>query len=535
MQKTSKIPLDRLLFAIAFIIAIAVRLFKLAQIPLSDTEAELALQALGLVQGNTQVMLAGQPGYILPTTALFAVFKAGNAIARFIPALAGAFLVLIPVFFKRELGTWAAVLFAFGLGLDPGLTALSRQASGVTWAVFFALLTLVGLIHKKPILTGISLGLSIIAGQYFWQGFLIGLFGYGFFILLMRSNKSKEVKPLPEPPQRSRPFWMVAWPWALGSLILGGTLFFFVPRGISAVGSGLIDYVNGWQQVSGTTISRLLLALVGYELLPLIFGMAQILRSLFMREKHPVDMALIFWWLAALMLGLINPAHSEVNLIWVVIPMWGLTARWLSDMVVPRNLEYRPLAAAQAVVVFVLIVFAWLNFIGLLDLSRPPDEIRLRWIGASGALLLAVASVLLVRWGWSKAAARYGVIWAAIALLSLWSFSSLVNAAGLDKQVESQLWRTGPVVSEEDLLFISLGDASEWNTGRRDTLDLSVIDLPSPALHWSLRDYISVEYYDVVPLGSSPSMVITKEMSSPGMGAGLRLGGPTELVIDDRQ
>jgi hypothetical protein len=68
------------------------------------------------------------------------------------------------------------------------------------------------------------------------------------------------------------------------------------------------------------------------------------------------------------------------------------------------------LAAGQAILLFVLAIFTWLSLLGLLDLSRTPDEIRLRWIGAGGDLLLAVASVLLVNWGWSRSAAKVGTI-----------------------------------------------------------------------------------------------------------------------------
>jgi len=130
--------------------------------------------------------------------------------------------------------------------------------------------------------------------------------------------------------------------------------------------------------------------------------------------------------------------------------------------------------------------------------------------------------VLLVRWGWSRSAARQGMVWALTGLLALWSISSLFNAAGLGRHPESQLWRSGPALYEQDLLVHSIGDASEWNTGFRDSLDLAVIGVSSPALEWALRDNPNAKYYEVVPVGEAPSLAITGDQESPGLAATYR-------------
>ena len=54
----------------AFILAATLRFCQLGALPLSDSEATWALQALHVAQG-TRPLLGSQPIYILPTSLLF--------------------------------------------------------------------------------------------------------------------------------------------------------------------------------------------------------------------------------------------------------------------------------------------------------------------------------------------------------------------------------------------------------------------------------------------------------------------------------
>src|SRR5512138_1379152 len=109
-----------LLYLLAFILAFAVRLVKLDTPPLSDNEARWALQALGVAQGM-RPLLGSQPAYILLTSVLFYGLGAGtNFLARFVPALAGSALVLVPALFAHRLKPRTSVVLAFMLALEPG-------------------------------------------------------------------------------------------------------------------------------------------------------------------------------------------------------------------------------------------------------------------------------------------------------------------------------------------------------------------------------------------------------------------------------
>lgn len=520
-EKTTKIPVDQMLIAGAFILALVLRLLRLVQAPLTDSEATLALQALGLANGNYTGAIVGQPGYILPTAALFAIFHGGSGIARLIPTLAGSGIVLIPLFFKKELGSFPAILLAFGLALDPGLTALSRQASGVTWAVFFSLLAVVGVVMKKPVLAGLSLGLAVLGGLQFWQGLLGAGLGFILYRLLTKQKNGADQKIGSDQPVYTSVHWRKVLFWFLVGLLAGGTMFLFFPRGISAAGSGLVDYLSGWLHLNSEPIFKLGLAVGAYELFVLIFAIVQIARVLISREYQPIDLALICWLVFALLLALIYPSRSEAGLAWAVIPMWGLAVRWLAEIIPLKESENPLIIIGQAAFLFILGIFAWFSFIGLLDLSKAPEIISMRWIGLAGAFVLAFGGIILFRWGWPGLSLR-GIPWAIIGLLLIWNLSSVLGAAWFGRHPETQLWRTGAAMIDEDLLMKSIGDASEWNTGRRDSLDLAVVNITSPALRWALRDYLTVSYYDVNPVGSTPSMVLTDQQSSPALAESYR-------------
>src|SRR5512146_1969477 len=165
---------EPLLYALAFILALAVRLVKLDAAPLSDNEARWALQALGVAQG-TRPLLGSQPAYILLTSVLFYGLGAGtNFLARLLPALAGGGMALVPALFAHRLKPRISVILAFLLAFEPGLVGLSRQAGSGIMALTSALLAWGFWENRKPIWAGVFAGLALLSGPLLWPG-LLGL------------------------------------------------------------------------------------------------------------------------------------------------------------------------------------------------------------------------------------------------------------------------------------------------------------------------------------------------------------------------
>src|SRR5512136_48260 len=131
---------EHALYALALAVAVGLRFLHLGALPLSDIEADWALQALRITQG-LKPAISPNPAYVHLTAVLFYVFGATNFLARFWPALAGCVLVLAPWQLRRRFGRIPALLLAFGLAIDPGLVAISHQAGGPMLAIVFLALT----------------------------------------------------------------------------------------------------------------------------------------------------------------------------------------------------------------------------------------------------------------------------------------------------------------------------------------------------------------------------------------------------------
>ncbi len=152
------------LYVAAFLLALALRLIRLGTWTLTDTEAQWALQALGVAQG-LHPALGSQPAYVLLTSIIFFFYGSGtNFLARFVPALAGSFLVFVPLLFQERLKPRPGLILAFFLAFDPGLVALSRQAGSSILAVTFLLFAWGFWQRKQSRLAGVFAALALLSG-----------------------------------------------------------------------------------------------------------------------------------------------------------------------------------------------------------------------------------------------------------------------------------------------------------------------------------------------------------------------------------
>jgi len=161
------------LYALALLLALGLRFARLGELPLSDSEARLALDALDIVKGGSPA-LSSHVAYTNLTAILFFVFGGFNFLARFVPALAGTALVFVPFLFRDWLKPRAAILLAFFFAIDPAFVSLSRQAGSPILAVTFSLLAAGFWIRRQPRGAGIFLALALLSGPSLWAG-LLGL------------------------------------------------------------------------------------------------------------------------------------------------------------------------------------------------------------------------------------------------------------------------------------------------------------------------------------------------------------------------
>lgn len=532
-MKNTKLTYETLLFGLAFLLALGLRLLHLGHETLSDGEAELALQALALARGGVST-ISSQPGYVLWTSALFFITGAGNLAARLLPALAGSVLVLAPRLFRPQLGRTAAILLAFFLAIDPSLVAASRQAGGLMLAVTFGVLAAGYLLSGKPQWAGICAGLALLGGASLWAGLLALGLSLAWTTALRRRKHTgtvetnaldSEAERLPTPIP-----WQPALPWLAGALVFGGSLFFIFPTGLSAAVSSLPEYLQGWGRVptawvgtSGIPVMILLGALLFYAPFAIFAGVWGAVTG--GMQRRSVDVFLTRWVIVVLLVALFHPSRQPTDLVWVMIPIWALAARQIARLF-PMFGTAGASALGQAAVVLVLIVFAWLNFVAL---SRSPfsqSDAQIYLVSLAGSLVFIAIITILASGGWSSSLAVSGLTWGVGAALLLFTLSGSWNAAGLGRNPWAELWRmcprsghTSSYVQDADLLTSTVGGISEWNSRSRSAIDVTVLNVESPALEWALRDHRQVHFTNVIPPGEKLSLIITEDQEMPSLAA----------------
>jgi hypothetical protein len=519
-----RLNIEITLYILALVLALSMRLLNLGVTQLSDGEAGWALQALQVAHPNTsgeRPAFGPQPAYVFLTGATFIVFGDSNFAARFWPALTGSLLVLLPCFFRRELGRLPRLILAYGLALDPGLVTISRMIGSPIMALSFGLLALGFWNMRKPILAGILGGLALLSGPAAITGLLGLAITWVVFKLAHRPafipDQDSPVEAMPRPALIS----------VAATVLLAGTLFFRYPQGLAAWAETLTAYLQGWASSSVVPASRLIAALLIYEIFPVLFTLVGILRWLvgLSRESGPSPswpIQSLVWGLIGLVLVLLYPAHQVADLAWVLVPIWVLAAGELGSYL--PDFEANPVSLVEAAVLFILSALFWNTLISTSQLEQNPGlsstAIRLGML--VGILGLAVLTILLVYLGWSWKISRNGLIWGGLAILSFYSISVLWGASQLRLNAPEELWSQPPATDQSGLFTKTLHDLSNWTTGFPQTIDI-VSTVDSPSLRWVLRNYTHVRFLPELPVGELPGIIVTRqEESAPALAAAYR-------------
>ncbi len=510
---------NKLWFGLAFTLALAIRLLRLGEMPLSDAEAIWALQAFNLARG-LPFEFGPQPAYINLTAFVFFILQASNFAARLIPALAGSALVLAPAFFRDRLGgDRIAILLAFLLALDPGLLAFSRMAGGPILALSLVLLAWGAWRNGFIRLGGVLAGLALLSGSALWPG-LLGL-GLAFGLLRLLGPKFDFSYPAAQLRQGLY--------FAAGAYLLLGSFFLLAPGGLGAGLASLPDALARFSDWGGAPMLRPLTALFFYQFPALVLALIALARLFVQRDQTTIFLGV--WLLVALLLAVLPPARQVADLAWALIPLWALAAleiaRWLRlpERIVELHtfpvqgsdeMELRPVQISSgfwetfgmAVLTILLLLFAWLNFASAALFGFLPEEIQLRWILVAGSLALLVLSVFLVGFGWSARAALLGFAWGALAigavnLLAMASFS-----AQLRPLPTVEIWPVAPTSPSIAVIHAQAQEISQMAYGTDNALRILLVGFDSPALRWQFRDW-RVTTAGAVSIDDNPDLIIT--------------------------
>jgi hypothetical protein len=505
--------LEHAFYSLALALAVGLRFLHLGRLPLSDFEAGWALQALQITLG-LHPAIGPNPAYVHLTAILFYIFGGTNFLARFWPALAGSVLVLVPGFLRGRIGRIPALVLAFGLALDPGLVAMSHLAGGPMLAITCLALTGLMWMNGHRSMTGLFAGLALLSGTSVWFG-LFGLLLTWAFVTVFGKKAPPELKdhvdigeidiPPVTPVQNRREDLRGLLAWALGTLLVLGSLFLLSPKGLPAVISSFVDFLRGWWTLSDIQIWRPLLALPAYEILPLGLGIAGAVRGILRKDRDSVLLGI--WALLALILALIYPGKQTSDLTWALLPLWVLASIELGHHF---DLEGHNLweVAGLITLIMALLIFGWLDFASMLKMDLTTDMAHMRFTLLIVVVLLVGLSILLAGAGWSAGVARLGGLWAGVIALTLFTFAMSTGAAGVREPLTVELWQPEPRTSTVDVLLKVANQISDLNTGYSNQLPLTVQGVNSTALQWLFRDW-KVQNVTTLAPDATPEMVIT--------------------------
>lgn len=502
------------LYALAFIVALAVRLVGLGVIPLTDTEAAPALQALRLSQG-AQSALSAHPFYVLSTSLIFLMFGgATNFLARLIPALVGSLLILTPRLFEDRLRPRPSLILAFFLALDPGLTAISRQIASPILALTFLALTF-GLINKRKFnWAAATAAFACLSGPALWLG-VIG-FGIAFGvskILFKRLGGSDDALFFSQEIMHYSNLLVF-----IAVFLLGSTLFFLVPSGIGAAFSSIPTFFTDLIRPASTTAGRALFSLIIYQPFALLLALIAITRGALDVSQRVIFMAL--WFLVALILALVLPNRQIADLAWALAPLSVLAAIELEGYLDVSPAERKDAFGATALVVVLWILF-WLTLASVNWQATDSSEFQLRVATLFGALALILISLVLIGMGWSVRAATLGGMWGMALCLGALTVGGLFGAMGLRGADASELWRLPNVPLQAQLVRDAISELSDIGAGNKHTATVALVGVDSPALEWLLREN-PLQNASILDETTAPDFVVTTFEANPALASAYR-------------
>ncbi len=508
MNKLIKsINLTSILIAAGIVTGIILRFYKLGSSTLLDQEAVLALQSADLAQGKI-TELAGYPLYLILTTIITFVFGPSNFHARLIPALAGCFLLLIPVILGKNQKPLVRVLFTWLIVLEPALIAGSRTSSSdiLTMALLISLWA--AWKAKKQVITGILFGLFLMSGP----GFILILI-YVMIASLIIGLKWKEE------PVISIYRWVqqkAVWISTLITLALGGTFFLLIPPGLSAIGASLTSAIANIFTPSGVSPFLIILAVIIHLPLVWVFGIWGGVRSWDYKSQPGIFLLAIA--LLNFIILLLLPGRSPLGLICSTLPLAYLAANEISRHFEVSKEDFLPAGGITLLVVginlFIIQIFG--------RLTSGSVDTNIFWLALGGGLVILILTAFLAVMGWSFKIAGFGFTWGLLILLGINTFAASFQTIQPELKTYGVFWKNGQISSQQSLLVGTIEEISRWQRGTPDGLQMAVMGEIPPSLAWDLRNQRYLKIVQGLGPGEEPPLVLTKQVTQPELASAYR-------------
>ena len=519
LRASGWLTVERAVYLGLALVAAWLRLLHLGMRPLGPEETAQAWAAWRLTQGQAVIGSGHSPLLLSLQYVTFLITGAGDALARFWPALVGSGMVLLPYGLRHRLGRIGALAASFVLALSPTMVFFSRHSSGYILVAAGALALLVALVRwldggaRWLVVVGVAAGATLISGPGAW---LILWVFFGLGLWLGRGPRSGRLDTQDA---------LLAFGLTVG---LGSTTALLHWRGLGLAADLLPAWLGSFVSQAGGypwywPAVRLLLD----EPLALFAGLAGIVWGL--RRGDKLTTGLAVWAGAALLVTTVAGGRYPGDLLLVVLPLTLLAGQaiaaflnWLAggftldreDDVVRRQRRLEIGLLLGVILVLLVTLAIWLAAYGRAYTGE------YLWVALAPVGLLLVIVVLSSFWGgWAVTGRAVG----AAALLVLVMFSvSLAWGLSLDFGPA----RRGAVVKDVGAYGLrSLPSTLEILSSQRaddpHELEVDVVtegeqDRLTALLGWALRDFVQLRWVeDGVPVDSAPAVVATESLELP--------------------
>lgn len=497
-ESKNKLKNPTIWFLLSLILALVLRLVSLGSSSFTQSELILVNQAWKISQGLSESS-AAVPAYSALTALLFFIFEASNFLARFLPAIVGSSLVILPWFWKEELGEKATLILSFGLAVEPAFLVFSRTVNGGIFAIAGILWAITFFKKGKVGLFGFALAIAFMSGQTFW---LLLLFG-ALAIILLRFLKT-DVRPGATCPLRVNQGWKKALLVFLVSLFLISTSFLLNPSGLGSLASGLLDFVRGFGQTFEKPFLHSFYLLLAHSFLSLfLFGIAYFTSRKTEKSKGSQTALLLIG------LGIIyNLIFSRENFVLLLIPIliaWIAGAGWLAGFKIELNDKRLP---TVLLFVFVVAIFVYMS-INTKTLAKLPFASNQFWsIGllTLAGLVLLLASWWLVNYGWKNGSQVFFL--AVICVLGVLTMGSSFRSITTESDFRSLEYLDDKVVLPNNNVQEELDDFNLAGKPLETIGDYKLLELPDEYA-WFFRSFAIERVSDDLV------MIMTRSTSIP--------------------
>ena len=389
--------------------------------------------------------------------------------------------------------------------------AMVRVADSHILSVSIFVLFLAGMMLKKEIWMGISVGLFLLSGPSAGFVLLVLLVWFGWDFLSGKTLTQQISTHLADA------HWKMVGVSALVSFITVGTMFLLEPNALSASLQSFVQFFQGWTQAgSSLKFSQIRIVMVHYELCVLVFGLWGMLAL--SKEADSLLKSLMRWIILAFVIVVLYPSRSAGDLIWVTVPLWVYGAlnieRLLSSVEAFDWIHAGGIAFQGTLFGFVL-----MNWISIFNYEYDQQQILLRWVLVAGSLVLILLITFMLNYGWGKKHGTTSLILILSGYLVLFSLiPAMWNAGFLGNRPDLEFWRFSAYPGMAENLKETIDDLSGWNHGRVGSLEIVSSGVDDAAVRWLLREY-DVDYVSSVAPGSSPEAILTTTDESGGWSA----------------